>query len=377
MKILISLSYYSPHISGLTLSLQRLSEALVTRDYKVTVLTTQHEKHLPLEENIKDVSVIRVPYLFRISKGFFMPQFAFKAFQAIRRTESILIALPQPEGFFVALLAKMMGKKVICFYVCEVTMNNGIVGKVIEVLLRLVNRMTLSFADEITTLTDDFAKHNDMLKRSGKNVKGIYPIVLPPKIDTSERDALNQKLPNKHYIIGYLGRIAAEKGIDNLLETIPVLQKELGDTFVITLAGPKKTIGEDVYKRKIEALLKKYPEYIVHLGELSDEQLGAFYSLLDVFVLPSINNTEAFGMVQVEAMYCGTPVVATDLPGVRVPVKITGMGELVPCANVSSLAQAIGKVLQNKKNYVKDISKIKEIFSTEKIVEAYQTLFTS
>jgi glycosyltransferase involved in cell wall biosynthesis len=103
-----------------------------------------------------------------------------------------------------------------------------------------------------------------------------------------------------------------------------------------------------------------------------DKQLGAYYSMLDVFVLPSINNTEAFGMVQVEAMYCETPVIATDLPGVRVPIQETGMGEIIQPQNISTLAGAILKVLQNKKKYVKEKSTIQKIFSAEKILEAYQ-----
>ena len=47
-------------------------------------------------------------------------------------------------------------------------------------------------------------------------------------------------------------------------------------------------------------------------------------------MLPSLNSTESWGIVQVESMSCGTPVVATDLPGVRMPVKMTGMGRIVP-----------------------------------------------
>ena len=81
-------------------------------------------------------------------------------------------------------------------------------------------------------------------------------------------------------------------------------------------------------------------------------------------------------MVQVEAMYCGTPVVTTDLPGVRVPVQKTGMGEIVPPGNVSALAQAIEKILKNKRQYRKQRELIEDIFSEKKIVLAYQRLFT-
>ena len=163
-----------------------------------------------------------------------------------------------------------------------------------------------------------------------------------------------------------------------MLEAIPALQKRIGsDSFAIVLAGPKKTVGEEKYQKYISDLLIQYSEFVVQLGELTDDQLGAFYSLLDVFVLPSTNNTEAFGMVQVEAMYCGTPVVATDLPGVRVPVRETKMGEIVQPGNGKALALAISKILQNKKHYIQSSDTIQKIFSVEKILKEYQEIFTS
>ncbi len=376
MKLLISLTYYSPHISGLTLSMRYLAELLAANGYEVVVVAAQHEKRLPLHEKMNGVAVTRVPYLFRLSKGFMMPAFVASAYEAVRHVDVVMITLPQAEGFLVVLLAKLLHKKVVCLYICEVTISSNRITQthVIVSLLRFVNRMTIFFADKIVTLTDDFAKHNEILKK--RKVHGVYPVMISPQIDNDQRDILLHKFSDKKYYIGYLGRISQEKGISYLLEAIPLLQKEFNDEFVIVLAGPKKTVGEEEYQKKISSLLERYPELVVHLGELSDRQLGAFYSLLDVFVLPSTNNTEAFGMVQVEAMYCGTPVVTTDLPGVRVPVQKTGMGELVPAQNVESLAEGICKVLKNRKHYVKSKETIAEIFSAEKILKKYQELLT-
>jgi len=298
-------------------------------------------------------------------------------YNALSQTDNVLIVLPQIEGILVTLLAKLLGKKVYCLYICEVTSSGGIKARIIEQILRIMNRLTIQLADVVITMTDDFAKHNSVLKKSGKLVRSIYPIVSRPLIDTEKQQALQQQIPRKKYVIGYLGRIASEKGIQYLLETIPLLRKELGDTFVILLAGPKKTVGESSYQAKIAELLQNYQSNVIQLGELSDSELGAFYSLLDVFVLPSINNTEAFGMVQVEAMYCGTPVIATDLPGVRVPIQQTGMGEIVPIQDTQALATALIKILRDKKRYIKKSSEIHEIFSEEKILRLYRDLFAS
>ena len=73
-----------------------------------------------------------------------------------------------------------------------------------------------------------------------------------------------------------------------------------------------------------------------------------FYRRIDLLVLPSVNRTEAFGIVQAEAMLSGIPVVASDLPGVRAPIKLTDNGELAAAGNPKALMQAIIKVMENR-----------------------------
>ncbi len=88
-----------------------------------------------------------------------------------------------------------------------------------------------------------------------------------------------------------------------------------------------------------------------------------------------LNNTESFGLVQVEAFLCGPPVVATDLPGVRQPVRMTGMGEIVPIADAAGLAEGIVKVLKDRAGYVRPRAEIVDIFSMARTTEAYERLF--
>ena len=75
MKILTVLTYYRPHTSGLTIYAERLSKAFVSRGHQVTVLTSQFDPSLPLEEMSDGVRVVRAPVLMRISKGVIMPTF--------------------------------------------------------------------------------------------------------------------------------------------------------------------------------------------------------------------------------------------------------------------------------------------------------------
>ena len=108
---------------------------------------------------------------------------------------------------------------------------------------------------------------------------------------------------------------------------------------------------------------------------LNPLQMATFYPNLDVIVVPSLNSTETFGLVQVEAMLCGTPSIASDLPGVRQPVLQTGMGEVVPVGDSEALAAAILRIVNNHQQYVCPQEEIVARFSTERTAEEYEALF--
>ena len=187
--------------------------------------------------------------------------------------------------------------------------------------------------------------------------------------------------------IGFAGRIAAEKGIEYLFDALPQIKFKYQNSNIkinpkskikkiqIVIAGSLDPVGEEQYKQKILDLVKKYQEDIIFLGELTQNEMAAFYSLLDVLVLPSINSTESFGMVQVEAMLSGVPVVASDLPGVRIPIQKTGMGEIVPIKNSQKLSEAIVRILLNKEKYIKSKEFVKKEFAIEKTLQFYEKLF--
>jgi len=372
-NILISVSYYSPHISGLTNSIKNLASLLSQNEYKITILTTQHDKKLLIQSVENNVEIKRIPYLFKYHKGFVMPRFIFETFSLLRKNDEVIIVLPQLEGFIVAILAKLLRKKIIILYVCEVTLPGSFVTKIFEFILRLFHKLTILMSDNIVTLTSDFAKNNILLAQKLSKVTSILPIINKPKFSSKMDEIFKKRISNKKIKIGFIGRVSSEKGIEYLLETIPLLQNEWGDNFIIVLAG-SLGIGESVYIKKIEMLIKKYKKYICWLQSLEDNELASFYKSLDVLVLPSINTTEAFGMVQVEAMLLGIPVVASDLPGVRVPIKMTGMGDIVPLKNSRILADVIIRVIKNEKEFIKKSNDVATYFDHQKILHQWQKL---
>lgn len=392
MRILFSITYYFPYISGLTIYCQRLAEALAARRYKCTVLTAAFAKKLPSQETVEKIRVLRVPYLLKISKGFFLPKWPWVAWQLVRMTDVVIINLPQFEGFVPALWARILGKKVISIYHCEVCLPSGLVNKLAEGLLHLANLISLSLSHKVVTYTEDYAKHSPFLPYFKKKLLFVYP---PIQItENRKQKTVRSRKREEEVRIGFAGRIAAEKGIEYLLAALPLVKCSRYKNIKLIIAGPKP-VGEERYGRKLQALIKKYKDYLVFTGPLRPleepkkncvkfptivqnfhqlKTMEDFYQAIDVLVLPSVNSTEAFGMVQVEAMIYGVPVVASNLPGVRVPIQKTGMGILVPPRNSQAIARTIGEILNNRQKYLKSRKLVEKIFDFEKTIKFYEKL---
>lgn len=377
MKILITITYYNPYISGLTNSVENLAKALGHDKYHIFVLASQHDKNLPFRENINGVEVKRVSYFFKVSKGFFMPFYIWHAFNSIRKVDRVIVVLPQLEGFIVVLISKLLNKKLYCYYPCDISLPKSFLNLMIENFLHIANFISLWCSYKIITLTQDYADKSKLISFFSKKTKFILPLIHAPKRSFSIQKKIKEKLPKGDgYHIGFIGRIASEKGIEYLLDAIPFLEKKSNCDFLILIAGPPNPAGEERYFRRILSFFDKYKKHLFFFGTLSFEEMGSFYSLLDVLVLPSVNSTEAFGMVQVEAMLCGIPVVASNLPGVRVPIIATGMGELTEPKNSQDLAEKIVKILKDKKKYIKKRKFIESKFSFKHTISEYERLFT-
>jgi glycosyltransferase involved in cell wall biosynthesis len=133
-------------------------------------------------------------------------------------------------------------------------------------------------------------------------------------------------------------------------------------------------VGENVWER-LQPQIQQYRDHIEFLGPLPIQEMGNFFGTCDVMTVPSINSTESFGLVQVEAMLSGCPVVATNLPGVREPVRVTQMGQVVPIRDARALADAIVEILENRAQYVRPREEIADLFSIERTVREYERLF--
>lgn len=377
MRILQVLTYYQPHMSGLTIYVERLSRALVRQGHEVTVLTSQYDKSLPRREVIDGVQIYRVPVLFRVSKGVIMPTFGHWATRETWKADVVHLHLPQFDAPGLALRGRLFGKPVVLTYHCDLQLPQGAFNRLVDRVVGLMNRLAGGLSHAVVTYTRDYGEHSPFLRRYLDGKLAIIPppvelAACPP--DEAAAFRYEHNLDGRP-VIGIAARLAAEKGVEFLLEALPKVLAVFPNVRVLHAGPYQNVLGEEAYAARLAPLFAKYKHVYTLLGPMRGAVFTAFYQSLDCLVIPSLNSTESFGLVQIEAMMNGAPVVASNLPGVRQPVSMTGMGEIIPIGDADALAEALIRVLRQKEAYVRQPQLIGESFSPDQTAREYLALY--
>jgi glycosyltransferase involved in cell wall biosynthesis len=173
--------------------------------------------------------------------------------------------------------------------------------------------------------------------------------------------------------VGGMDRAHYFKGIPILLEALLILKKQ-GTTIQTILVGGGELQKE--YELRVRAF--GLGSFVKFAGRVSDEELPYYYNFSDLFVLPSIHQGEAFGMVLLEAMASGVPVIASDLPGVRTVASEGGI--LFEVSNSRDLAECIaGYFLNSEQDQQLWKQKVREIaekkYAWEPIVSQLENVY--
>jgi len=368
------LYYYHPYVSGVSVMAKELAEQLSKRGYEVTILTSQFESSLPREEQINGVRVIRRPVLFKLGKGVIMPTFWIDIIRYSWNNDYVNAHLPMPDVGLSALFIPK--RKLITTYQCDINLIGGFVDRIILFISYILMHVQMRRSAAILTTSTDYFDHSKMKRYSHKAIAAYPPITASEYKKVNARHFTDKlHLSDSQIKIGFIGRIVYEKGIKYLLMSIPYLSKKIPD-FKIVIVGDYERIAGGGVKDELDHYMKQYPDRIIFTGYLSDADKKRFLSTIDVLVLPSIDPLEAFGIVQIEAMLCGSPVVASDMPGVREVVRKTGYGLTSNVRDPEDIAKKIIKVVQNRASYAPDHNEVARIFNPEATIETYARLMS-
>ncbi|ADG75264.1 glycosyl transferase group 1 [Cellulomonas flavigena DSM 20109] len=360
--VVVALNYYAPYVSGVTEAARVAAEAWAERGYKVLVVAGHHDPATPRREVINGVRVVRTPVVARIGKGIVSPSFVPTVLRYARRARLLHVHVPMLEAGAIALGAR--GVPVLVTYHCDVTLPPGWFGSFQTWALDRSHAVALRRADEVVVTSEDYARSS----RLWPVMAGRTVAVPPPARDRTGGAPTFRDGDGVH--VGFVGRIVEEKGLEYLVDGFRALDDP--DARLLVAGDFARVAGGSVVER-VRERIGDDPR-IRLTGFLPDEQLPDLYASLDILALPSINSLEAFGIVQVEAMMAGVPAIASDLPGVRMPVTVTGFGRVVPRRDAAAITAAVRELATDPPDRATGAARAVERYGLDVVIGAHVDL---
>lgn len=393
---------YSGDVSSAKNYLRDLAEILVREGVEVHVIAP-HAEGLKKEDSINGVFIHRFQYLCparfqSLAYNSGIPE-KIKTFKGKLQMIPFILAMLKeliyivkkydidiinahwaiPPGF-VATITKRIHKKpvILKLYGAElfpIFKNESLINKIAK------RAISYSIHNANKVIANSIATSDTGKKISGRNdieaiFEGIDIRVFSPNANAS---IIQEKYNlNKYHLILSTGRMVERKGFKYLLEAVPyVLEMYPNSKFFLGGEGPEK--------RNLISLVETLgiEDNVVFTGFIPDKDFPNYLKACDVFVLPSIvdsnGDTEGFGLVLVEAMGCGTPVVGSNVGGIPSIIKNGYNGFLVPEKSPKELADRIIELLSDEK-LVKEFEEnglrtVREKFSWEHISKKYLYFF--
>lgn len=298
---------YPPEIGGVEVVAGMIAKIAKESGFESKVLTFNTSKDLKIDY-VEDIEVWRIPTHFRMDPVRISFEYR-KYFNKItKNADKIIFHFPsfQPEIDFL-FHRKLKDKTKICFFHAEVS-GRGIIGHFYN---RVISDKFLKKMEKIIVTSPRMLENHDVLKKYKDKIE-----VVPLFVDTThfyyrEHNRKNEILDRlgiskqNAKIVLYVGRFGRYKGLEYLVEAFRTLPANY--VLVMIGRGPRKPLIQELVKKL------KLENRVLFLENVSHDDLPGFYSAADVFVLPSIDKGEAFGIVVLEAMACGVPVITTEL----------------------------------------------------------------
>ena len=337
MKVALAAPYFHPHIGGVESHVLALARELVGKGHQVKVFTFKHARDIGDTDVLDGVEVRRLP-----GRVVFQTPMTPRLVAELRKEHWDIIHAhsPPPLTAYYAAKASVRARVPFIFtHHCDPELPSAPGRLVTWVYDRSLFSYTLRHASRIIVYTESYAATSLAIWK--------YPTVcIPTGLDLAAYGPHNDGagVLRRHNIEGkkvvlFVGRMTEHKGLQTLIEAAPLLPKYA----VFLLVGPGHFPRPWVRQMKELGVRDRF--YLV--GKVPEAELPAYYAACDLLVLPSVSRLEAFGLVLVEAMASGKPVVASDIPGVRDVLKDGRTGLLAEPFNHHDLAEKIMTIISN------------------------------
>lgn len=340
MKILQFSKFYPPFHGGIESVAFELTEGLNTLGHETDVLCAATNRITTIESSPSGYRITRAGSMGRVLSTSIAPALILLLHQAGAQYDIIHLHMPNPMAALAMWLVRPKAKLVTHWHSDVVHQKHAL--KLYEPLQRWI----LDRSDAVIATSAPYLLASDALQPYIEKVEVIPLGIRPPSIYramTIEKARTIRAQYGNRKIIFALGRMTAYKGFDTLIDAARLID----DDAVILVGG-----GGGLLKFYRDRVLHDGLEDKIHfIGRIPDEEMPAYFAAATLFCLPSNARSEAFGVVLLEAMAAGTPIVATNIPGSGVPWVnqhgVTGLN--VPICDGAALAESINLILGDEK----------------------------
>jgi len=331
MRILHIGKYYPPYFGGIEKVNYDLVESLNENGISTDVLCFNNQNKTQVEN--KGYNIYRAA---TINSAFSSP-LSFSIFKQLRKIHNnydiIHVHVPNPMGAIALQSVSFKGKVIVHWH------SDIIKQKKLKKIYRPFQEKLLQRADRIIVTTSNYIEGSADL-RPYRNKCKVIPIGISKSDFVANelfREQLKQQYKDKKVVFS-IGRLIYYKGFEYLIEAA----KKLPDNVVVLIGGTgilKEDLQKQIEKSQVE-------EKVTLLGNIPFENLGEYYNRADIYCLSSTERSEAFGVVLIEAMSFGCPIVSTNIKGSGVPWvnRNNDTGIVVEPKNSDLLAEAITRI---------------------------------
>ncbi len=337
MKILQVNKLYSPWIGGIETVAQDIAEHFHGRDGARVVNLVCQPSGARKIGGVNGVPTYRAAS-FGMAFGMPLSLDFFRLFKKLSADADVIILHHPFPIAFIAYRLFGKGKRVIVWYHSDIVRQNIAKAPFMPFI-----RAVLAAAEHILVSNEAIIKHSAVLKKFSDKCRVVRFGVDPARFrETGAIEKAEDEIRNEYGspLILSVGRLVYYKGYSYLIDAI----KDVPAHLLIVGSGPLRAALNAQIRRN------GMGDKVFIVGSVDD--LVPYYHACDVFALPSCEPSEMFGIVQIEAMACGKPVVNTALPTGVPEVSVDGRtGKTVPPKDAPALAEALREILSNKDEY--------------------------